>query len=318
MNLNAEQLRARIALAIPEGAVVAEHTKGGHFYRIMMPDEDGTAGQVYPSVTGKIQIIKDEGLINYKKNRVIDYVFSNYKKFTDQNIMEHLALAERVPEDILSDAGDIGNDIHEVRENIFRDVITGKNQFQGMDFLSYIPPEKEDVRIKSAIRALSAFVKDYEYVPVATELFVFSHKLKVAGTLDDIGLITKVIRSGNPDCQHEMIAKQRDVVCLKCGLKKRTFFCLLDVKTSNQFKDHYFFQVALYYQMFYALTDLRPEICFILKLSKENGTYKIEEMRQISKLSAYARHMIQTDNGIKFIRKIRKDNQKIVGEKIEL
>ena len=317
MNYNAEQLRARIAISLPLGTVITEHKREGHFYRIKTPDVNGIAGNVYPSVTGKIQIIKDEGLINYKKNRVIDYVFGHYKEFTDSNIMDHLERAERLPEDILADAGDIGTDIHEVRENIFRSLMAG-NHIE--DFLSFVPPDKDDIRIKSAIRALSAFCKDYEYVPLATELFVYSHKLKVAGTLDDIGLITKVVRPGGEGCEHEYVnnLKRAEKTCLKCGQKKKTYLVLLDVKTSNRFKDHYFFQVALYYQMFCSLTGLKPEICFILKLSKENGTYQIEELRQVSKLAAYARSMVVTSNGIDFIRSVRKDNQKVVGTKLEL
>ena len=92
----------------------------------------------------------------------------------------------------------------------------------------------------------------------------------------------------------------------------------MDIKTSNQFKDHYFFQVALYYTMFYKLTGLRPKRAFILKLSKENGTYKLEDLKRPSTLSSYARSMIRTDTGIKYIRSLRKDNQKSVGELIQI
>jgi len=315
--MDAQKLRARISFAIPEGTVVPEHDEKGHRYRIMTPDQNGVVGNVYPSVTGKLQIIKDESLINYKKNQVIEYVFKHYREFTDNNIMEHLSCAEKVPETILNDASDVGTDIHNIREKIFKDVIEEKVEFKDIDFLSYIPPEKEDVRIKSAIRALNSFVHDYKYKPIATELYVYSHKLKVSGTLDDIGIITKVIRDGDKNCTHELITNKNESVCLKCGFKEKQYLVLLDVKTSNQFKDHYFFQVALYYQMFCALTDVKPEICFILKLSKTDGTYKIEEMKQLSKLADYAKSIIKTSNGICFIRNMRKDNQKIVGNKLE-
>ncbi len=311
---NVEQLRARIANSLKD--ISPEHTDKGHFYRINTPNKDGISGLIYPSVTGKIQIIKDEGLINYKKNRALDYMYKHFKEFTDENIEEHLKLADRVPEDILTEAGDIGRDVHDIREVIFKNIIAGKHVD---DFLSFIPPSKPDVRIRSAIRALSAFCRDYKYIPIVTESFVYSHKLKVAGTLDDIGLITKTVREGTPGCVHEVTYNNNnESICLKCGFKEKQFLVLMDLKTSNQFKDHYFFQVALYYQMFVALTDIRPEICFILKVSKEDGTYKIEELKNITKLAMYARSMLKTNEGISFIKSVRKDNQKIVGEKIEL
>lgn len=283
---NAQEIRDRIKTSIPEGSVITAHTEKGHFYKIMTPDKKGVVGNVYPSVTGKLQVIKDESLINYKKNQVLQYMFRNYKKFTDNNIMEHLSLAERVPEDILSDAGDIGTDIHDVREAIFSKWIeTGTRP---SDFLSFIPAEKVDVRIRSGIRALDKFCTDYNYVPVATELFVYSHKLRVAGTLDDIGLM------------------------------KDGEFVLLDLKTSNAFKDHYFFQVAMYYLMLRELTGLKPDRCFILKVSKEDGTYKLEDLKRPAMLGSYARSMLRTTAGIEFIRGLRKDNQKIVGDMVEL
>ncbi len=321
MRWSAHDIRNKIALAIPEGSVIAEHTKDGHFYRIMTPDAKGVTDNVYPSVTGKLQIIKDESLINYKKNQVIQYVFKNYAKFTDANIMEHLALAERVPEDILADAGDIGTEIHDCREEIFKHwIATG---VRPEDFTAFIKPEQIDIRMRSAIRALQKFCVEHAYVPVATELFVYSHKLRVAGTLDDLGLMRRVVDKGDPACKHEtmMVARKVGVdrsVCVKCDYKERFDFVLMDLKTSNAFKDHYFFQVALYYWMLCELIGIRPDRCFILKVSKEDGTYKIEDLKRPAMLASYSRSMIRTHNGIMYIRGIRRDNQKIVAEKIEL
>lgn len=317
MKLNAKQLGARIAAALPEDSVITDHDKDGHFYKIMTPDEDGVVGQKYPSVTGKIKVIKDEGLMNYRMNRAIDYFFKNFSQINDSNLMEHLDLASRVSVDILTDAGDIGREVHDARERYFRKWIeTGVNPGSALDF---IPNEIEDKRINSALRALNAFISDYKYVPIATELFVYSHKLKIAGTLDDIGLITIELRPGKEGCSHEMIENNKnESICLKCGLKNRTYLTLLDLKTSNQFKDHYFFQVSLYYEMFKKLTDINPERLFILKVSKEDGTYKLEELKNISKLVYFAKQMIKVDDGINYIKSIRKDNQKVVGKLMEI
>lgn len=319
---SADQIRTQINKAMPEGSVIAVHNEKGHFYKIMTPDENGAVGNVYSSVTSKLQILKDESLINYKMNQAIQYVFRKYKEFNDSNIMEHLDIAARTSVDILTDAGDIGNEIHEARERYFKDWI--KTGVRPADILNYIPSDNPDIRMKSALRALQTFVLAHSYVPIMTELFVYSHKLKVGGTLDDLGLMRKVVREGDPNCVHN--TKFSDVGnsflvgnhCVKCDYKFRTQFVLMDIKTSNQFKDHYFFQVALYNFMFYRLTGLRPQRCFILKLSKEDGTYKLEDLVRPSTLGAYARSMIRTHNGIQYIRELRKDNQKVVGEMLQI
>lgn len=310
------EIQQAINQGIPEGSVITKHNEHGHFYEILTPDLKGRVGNIYPSVTGKLQIIKDESLINYKKNSVISYVFKNYRNFTDANIMEHLALAERVPEDVLKDAGGIGNEIHDARERIFKAWIA--SGVRPADFTAFIEPGMVDVRLRSGVRALQKFCEETSYVPVACELFVWSHKLKVAGTLDDIGLMPRVIDPGNPDCEHVVLIQRDRFRCVKCDYRYRIDFVLMDLKSSNQFKDHYFFQVALYYWMFYELTGIRPERCFILKVSKTDGTYKIEDLKRPAMLARYARSMLITNRGIEYIRGLRKDNQKNVAEKIEL
>jgi hypothetical protein len=349
-------IRARIQEVIPKGYVIPRHDKNGHFYEIDLAShdmwrlrfyEDGytlpkkefeggmmsgvlPCNPVYPSVTGKLQVLKDDGLINYKMNRALEYVFGHFKDFRDDNIMEHLDLAARVSVDILSDAGDIGTRCHNYREAIFNKWIeTGERP---KDFLSFIPAEDVDVRAISAIRALDKFCTEMDYIPVVCELLVYSHKLKAAGTLDDLGLIRKVIRkSKDENCQysHDMNLGVNGMIvnpkngkhtCMGCDYQYRYEFCLMDFKTSNQFKDHYFYQVALYYEMFVKLMGLawKPERCFILKVSKEDGTYKIEDLKKPSKLAEYARSIIKTNEGVEFIKSLRKDNQRVVAPLMQL
>ena len=300
-------------MRLPEGKVVPRHSEKGHFYEVKDFVGAEKTGPIYSSVTGKLQILKDEGLINYKMNRSLDYIFAHFKEFTDANIMEHIDVASRVSQDILMDAGDIGTRIHDLREKIFKEWI--KTGVRPLDFVAFIPPEEEDIRTISAIRALERFCKERDYIPVVSELYVYNHKYEIAGALDDIGFIRKIVTEGqDPDCNHgENVMKKKDkFTCLRCGLQYRYELCLLDVKTSNQLKDHYFFQVAMYGWMFSEITKLKPKRHFILKLSKEDGTYKIEDLKKPTKLSMYARHMLKTNEGIQFIKGLRKDNQKIV------
>lgn len=272
--MNPASLRKLIFAKIPEGSVIPRHTDKEHLYEIVP-----CGGKIFKSVTTRLQILKDESLITYKMNRALDYIFANYPKFTDENIMEHLDVASKQSGFILEDAGDIGTAIHNYREAYFGDWI--KNKKRPESVLSYIPEYQTDIRATSGMRALEKFVTENNYAPVACELKVWDEKFEVAGTLDDVGVMNG-----------EMV--------------------LMDLKTSNQFKNHYFFQVALYYMMFRKLTELKPKRCFILKVSKDDGTYKIEELYNISKLVRYAKSMLRTNEGLDFIRTVRKDNQKKV------
>lgn len=279
------KIRERINEVLPEGRVIPRHTEDGHFYEIN--DGKFEVNPVYPSATGKLQILKDESIINYKMNRALEYVFANYKHFDDNNVMDHLDKAAKVSADNLADAGDIGTRIHDYRELVFKEWIKTGNRPE--DFVSFIPKEEYDIRAVSGMRALQKFCQEKDYIPVACELLVYNHEHKVAGTLDDLGLM----KNGN---KWELV--------------------LLDLKTSNQFKNHYFFQVALYWWMFWRLMgkEWKPQRCFILKVSKEDGSYKIEDLKRPAKLSEYTRAMLKTNEGIDFIKKLRKDNQKLVGK----
>lgn len=322
-------IRARIAEVLPEGKVIPRHNQFGHFYEVRdahqvgEPLEDSLGnpnilGPVYPSVTGKLQILKDEGISDYKMNRALDYLFANFSKLTEDNLMEHIDAASKVSGGILMDAGDIGTRCHDYREAVFRSWI--ETGVRPEDFTTFIPPEDVDVRATSAMRALQKFCIKEGYVPVACELLMYSHKLKTAGTLDDIGLMEKVIREGRADCPHpgQLTTAKGVIRCVACDRKTELKLVLMDLKTSNQFKNHYFFQVALYYWMFVQLTGIRPEICFILKVSKEDGTYKIEDLKKPARIATYALHLLKTDEGVEFIKGLRKDNQRSVAPKMTL
>lgn len=314
-----DELRNAIATALPEGRVIPKHNERGHFYKIeehLIGDVGECGCPTYPSVTGKLQRLKDEGLVNYKMNRAIEYVFSHWKEFNDGNVMEHLDLAKRVSQDILSDAGDVGTRIHDMREKIFEHWI--KTGIRPDRFESFIPEEEKDIRVISATRALEKFCIEKDYIPVALELRVYSHELKTAGSLDDIGLMRQVLKEGkDPNCTHavEHIMKSEKsgtYTCLACGYRYRYELVLMDLKSSNQFKDHYFLQVSLYWKFFTNLTKIKPERCFILKVSKEDGSYKIEDLKKVAKIAQYATYLVKMDEGVEFIKSLRTDNQKVV------
>lgn len=307
------KLRERIFEKIPESAIKPEHTEEGHFYR-------RSYGALFPSVTGKLQVLKDESLINYKANRVAEYIFANFSKMNEGNLMEHLNTAKEVAGNNMKDAGEVGTRIHSYREKYFNAWIeSGVRPEHAIDF---IDPADVDPRAISGMRGIEKFCIDTGYIPVVSELLVYDDEFMVAGTLDDIGLIPTVIHEGNPSCRHDFMVRMNSVtskeMCILCGRKTLFDLVLPDLKTSNQFKDHYFFQVAMYYWMFKTLTKLKVKRAFILKVSKEDGTWKIEELRELNQLIKFAKSMIRVSEALTFIKKLRKDNQKIVGEEMEL
>lgn len=328
-------IQARIMEVLPPGRVVPRHNDDGHFYEVI----DGlfTVPPIYPSVTGKLQVLKDESITNFKMNRAIEYFFKNIKNINEENIMEHLDKAAAVSGGILEDAGDIGRRVHDYRELIFKDWLA--KGVRPSAFTSFIEPADVDVRAVSALRALQKFVEEKDYIPVAVELLVYSHKWKTAGTLDDLGLMRQVLNEGEGNCDHmndtlfpdasaeraeaKIIPARASCIingtngkhtCARCGYQYRYELVLMDLKTSNQLKDHYFFQVACYWDMFRKILgkEWTPERCIIVKLSKTDGTYKIEDLKRPAKLAQYAGAMITTNEGIDFIKTLRKDNQKVV------
>lgn len=320
-----KDIQSKIHLVLPEGTVVTAHTEKGHFYEIRdayVKDVLKRESVTYPSVTGKLQVLKDPSIANFKMNRACDYIFANFSKMNEENLMDYLTEAKEAGTLIFEEAGHIGTMIHDCREEYFREWIK-RGIKPSYDAVDYVPKDQYDTRAVSSLRALDQFIKETGYTPVACELFVYSHKWETAGTLDDLGIMRWPFsgREGDVKCNHELIYNSNTNVghCLTCSLKYRMSFVLMDVKTSNQFKDHYFFQVGMYYDMLKQLikvagVDLKIGHTFILKLSKEDGRYKIEDLQSPSQIATYSKAMLRTAKGVEIIKNRRKDNQKTVIE----
>ena len=239
--------------------------------------------RTYPSVTGKLQILKDEGLINYKMNRALEYVSMHRDEMVSpERAMQILEEASQESDKVLRDAGDIGTIIHDAREAYFKQWIETGARPEG-DLKRFIRPGVTDRRAISGLRGVERFAIEQKYQPIISELYLYDEAWETAGALDDIGLM----------------GDEETVV-------------LLDLKSSNRFKPHYFYQVAMYWSMLCTLTGIIPERVLILKVSKDDGTYQLEELTQLSKLVEYATHLIKTNEALDFIAVLRKDNQRKV------
>lgn len=292
----AETYRAIIVEKIPKDAILPQHDEEGHWYK--RPHKE----YKYPSVNGKIGILKEgHGLQDWKMNLALDFVFKNLSTITPENAMDMRDSAANASTLVLEDAGDIGTDVHDYREHIFRDWI--RNGFRPKDFISYIPEDQKDIRAVSAIGALAKFCDDYHYEPIATELFVYSDKMELGGTLDDIGFIKlPVLPIVNYKCKHNVMGNE----CFDCGQRFKKYLVLLDLKTSNSLKESYWIQVALYFEMFYKLTKIRPQKAFILKLDKHNRSYKVEFIREVPRIVRLAKKIVEVANGMEEVVELRK------------
>jgi len=222
-------------------------------------------------------------------------------------VMDMLYEAKKAPKGVLMDAADIGTQIHDRRELYFQDWIDAGSPPL---LQQYFQVGKDDVRLVSAMRALGKFLDESEYIPIRTEVLVYSDKYKLAGQLDDLGMINTVVRKGDPDCVHNEWFDGLETRCDKvgCGRKKHWEFCLTDLKSSNQFKDSYYLQVALYRMMFVQLTGLQPSRNFILKVSKTDGEYKTEELTRMTQLVANAKRVIVAEQAMRKVKEIRKNS----------
>lgn len=277
-------VREAIDNALPPGAVVPQHTGDGHFY--------GTpSGSVYPSVTGKLGAVKDESIQNWSLNQAVKYIEDNLPNIVADgkiNLVKALEMfdsAKKEPRVQLQAAGDIGTQVHDRREKYFQYWIDSDTISGPRPPIQLFMKAGDDPRLTAGMIALNKFLTDTNYIPIRTEVMVYSDKYKVAGMLDDIGIMQK---------------------------NGKWHLTLLDLKTSNQMKAHYWLQVALYHLMFYELTGLRPSISCILKVNKDYPSYKLEEITNIRRVIAGAKNVLKVDASMQFIKGCRKD----IGKKV--
>jgi hypothetical protein len=295
--------QVQIDKALPPGSVVPQHTDGGHFY--------GTnGGSVYPSVTGVIGYIKDPSIQQFDKNEALRYVETHLHTVVDNGKIDYLKVidllhnAKNASRGVLMDAADIGTQIHDRRERYYQDWIDA-GPLKRPDIASYYDLEKDDSRLISAMRALGKFCDEQEYIPVRTEVMVYSDRYQIAGMLDDIGYVNSFIRKGDKNCQHNLWIDGLTTRCDKCSYKRQWQFVLSDLKSSNQFKDSYYYQVALYHLMFVDLVGRKPKRSFILKTSKTDGNYKLEELTNMAQLVAGAKRILAAARAVEKVKELR-------------
>jgi hypothetical protein len=260
-----QKLRERIKKRTTKLGIKPDYDDKGHFYVYK--------GQRLPSVTGRLQILKDPSLSNYKRDRALDFVFKeigqNFERYRNPVELKAMLEDSKSAADQLRDtAGDIGTAAHDWREVWFKGIIDGNPD----------PPPLEDKRpqVISATRAVQKFVKEHDYHPVACELYVADTKLYTGGMVDDIGFVDGEL-------------------------------ALVDLKTSNiGDKEQYHAQVALYYYMFAKLYGLKPDKLYILHASKKDGSYDLIPIPDIKDTIAWAKRVVEVTQFIERIKNNKK------------
>ena len=266
------KLRRKIENTTLGLGIKTDHDETGHYYLFN--------GKRLPSVTAKLQILKDPSLANWKMNRALEYIKQNIGRLAlkvaikedYESIFDEAKLAPQLE---FEGAGDIGKAVHNWRENWFRDIIEN-----GID-PELIPappnyPATPEPSVMSGCRAVNRFVKDTGYIPLACELFLADEKLNIGGTGDDIGLLDGKV-------------------------------AFIDLKTSNiADKDSYFYQVALYVCMFERLYHIRTQVHKILHVSKTDGTYKLLDIPDIRRRIREAKQIIKVDAFLAELREAKK------------
>ena len=260
-----EKLRQKIKLRTDELNIQPAHTDKEHFYQYQ--------GIKYPSVTGRLQILKDPGLMNWKMNRALETVREKWKPeqgYSQELIDAILVEAKATPQLEFEGAGSIGTRIHDYRQRNFQAMIDGH-------FGVWYVIDGEST-VQSGCRAVRKFIEETKYQPLACEFYLADDKLGIGGTGDDFGILNG----------------------------KQTF---LDVKSSNiGDKDSYFYQVALYVLMFERLYGIRVQDTKILHVSKTDGTYKLIDIPDIRKRIKESKQIIKVSS---FLESLRQEKKKV-------
>jgi hypothetical protein len=265
-------IKSKIA-AIP--TVIPMHTDQGHFYNVP------SLGKTFGSVTKELQALKDPSLTNWKMNRALDYIKQHFNEITPSNIDQKIFEAKELPVTEFQDAGSIGTTVHETRQRYFSQWLSSGQQ--PGNILDFITDPIAGPEVIASLRGFEKFVKEQNYQPVACEILVFDEKLGLAGTLDDIGI-----------------------------MGDKWDLTLMDLKTSNQLKPHYWLQVALYATMFYRLTHIRIKKFLILNTSKKNDHYELEYIKNMPEIGRIARHVLATNRGMDRINELRKPERMVI------
>ena len=241
-----EEIQQVIAERIPDGLVVPAHTDEGHFYKHTGVNE------TYASVTTKGHISESDQLKLWAASQAVKYIDKNWDTITPENKKGIFQAAIMSHKDQFEEAGDIGTWGHGIVDEYLKWWLRFKTR--PPDIRKFV--KTEDSRLYAITRSAELFCKDFQFIPIASELRIASVKHEFGGTLDALGMV-------------------------KSPLKKKHVFAVVDWKTSNSIdKPEYALQTSAYWGGFYEMTGIRPQIIFIVRLDKTQAKYEVMQVNK--------------------------------------
>lgn len=289
-SLTIEQIQGVLREKNPASLVLAEHTETGHFYRHV------PTNQVFASVTTKCGILDAPHLKKWAARLAVEHLVQKVQLLPIQErTLERMALhideAILVHQDQFTEAGDLGTRGHGYVEDYLMDWM--KTGYRPSDIRTFV--KDEDARVFAAARSAELFCKEWNVLPIASEMKVASVRYRYAGTLDSLMMVLRQTDKGDGSCldQNSMFdGKPREhhflstsapnpnkVRCVHCGTTGEYEFSIVDWKTSNSIdKVEYAMQTAAYWQALFEMTGLKPKNIFIVRLDKTQARYEVRRL----------------------------------------
>ena len=247
------KLRARIREKVPQDTLQLKPNTPFHIYY------NPRTGGEYISTTTKNRVISSPQFQDWRMNRMAEFILDHKDEISKDNFDEWIKKAKEYPETEFKAAGVFGTLCHSYIHKYFIDWILRDQQ--PASILQYIDgsrgPREENFRVWSVLRSLENWVNANGYIPLASELMLWSDNYNLAGTMDNVG-VDKTGLPGTPDW-----------------------------KTSNNFRDDYFLQLGSYFGMFYEMTHIRLHWGKIVKLDKDRGQFSEEVVNDLRKCFKY-------------------------------
>ena len=247
------KLRQRIRDRVPQDVLQLKPNTPFHIYY------NPKTGAEYISTTTKHRVISSPQFQEWRQNRLAEFLIDHKDEITKENFEEWIKKAKAYPEEVFEAAGKFGTLCHSYIHKYFTDWILADRQ--PASILQYVDgsrgPREENARVWAVIRGLENWCNANQYIPLASELMLFSDRYHDAGTMDNVG----VDKTGVPGAP--------------------------DWKTSNNFRDDYHLQLGSYFGMFYEMTHIRLHWGKIVKLDKDKGQFSEEVVNNLRKCFKY-------------------------------
>lgn len=272
------EIQSVLKKALEKNPIQAEHDEYGHHYRHL------PSNVLVDSVTTKFSVAGESPQLKLWAARVaVEHIKENIhlmQEGADIEAREKMLLqATIMHQDMFSEAGDVGTKGHAILEEYLK--LWMDSGIRPADIKAFV--KEDDYRLFAIARSGEQFCKDFNVIPVASEMFVISLRHQFGGTLDSLMMVGIEKQKGNdPLCTHVWMQRAKDerkLICGKCSRKIDMELALVDFKTSNSInKIEYASQVSSYWYALREMTGIRTKKLFILRLDKKKCAYEVMQV----------------------------------------